>query len=130
VINLWSTFSSEDTERNAKPIYLDEPSKRFVFDSFPRKPLQRNRKSPNGLYLANKDTALLIAGIVKKDLKPNMTVIEAKIYLSAIQRKKHLSIILFWKKFGDWRNLIRLILEPESKKLWSVLENWVEFYLM
>lgn len=57
--------------------YFDEPSKRFVFDSFPSKLLQKNRKSPDELYLANEDTAFLIADIVKRDLKSNMTIIEA-----------------------------------------------------
>lgn len=57
--------------------YFDEPEKRFVLNSFPEKVLQKIRKNPDGLYIANDETARVIANALGKDLNPNKLIVEA-----------------------------------------------------
>ena len=57
--------------------HFDVPEKRFVLNSFPEKILQRNRKDPDGLYIASEETARIIANVLEKDLNPNKLIVEA-----------------------------------------------------
>lgn len=55
--------------------HFNEPRREFVLKMFPEK-LLKKKKTPDDLYLASEETARKIADVLKKDLKPDATLIE------------------------------------------------------
>lgn len=110
--------------------YFSASERRFALDSFPVKLFQVSRKEPDGLYIASRESASLIADALKKNLKPNVTIIESNPGVGLLTKQlidqTENDLLLFEPKENFQQelkvNIIKLVLN-NSSKLHLILEN-------